>query len=105
MNHQEYGKQFKIDTFEKLMPKGTKQIEKYLAGGTIKGIGPATAKRIVDKFGEETIAIFKFEPEKLAQIKGINEQKAQEIAQEFNAKWELWQIVSFLERFRNNCTK
>ena len=42
------------------MPKGVKQIEKYLAGGIIKGVGPATAKRIVDKFGEETIAIFKF---------------------------------------------
>lgn len=87
------------------MPKGAKQIEKYLSGGIIKGVGPATAKKIVDKFGEETIAIFKFEPEKLAQIKGINEQKAKEIAQEFNEKWELWQIVSFLERFRNNSTK
>lgn len=87
------------------MPEGAKQIEKYLAGGIIKGVGPATAKRIVDKFGEETIAVFKFEPERLAQVKGINEQRAIEIAQEFNEKWELWQIVSFLERFRNNSTK
>ncbi len=87
------------------MPKGAKQIEKYLAGGIIKGIGPATAKRIVDKFGEETITIIKFEPQKLAQIKGINEKRAMEIAQEFNEKWELWQIISFLERFRNSSTK
>lgn len=87
------------------MPKGAKQIEKYLAGGIIKGIGPATAKRIVDKFREETITIIKFEPQKLAQIKGINEKRAMEIAQEFNEKWELWQIISFLERFRNSSTK
>lgn len=87
------------------MPKGAKQIEKYLAGGIIKGIGPATAKRIVDKFGEETITIIKFEPQKLAQIKGINEKRAMEIAQEFNEKWELWQIISFLEGFRNSSTK
>ena len=50
-------------------------------------------------FGEETITIFKTQPEKLAQVKGINLAKAREIAAEFNEKWELWQLVSFLERF------
>ncbi len=97
--HQEYGRQFKIDTFEKLMPETTEAIEKYLAGGIIKGIGPATAKKIVKTFGEDTISVFKFEPLKLANIKGINETKALQIAQEFNEKWEMWQIVSFLEKF------
>lgn len=97
--HQEYGRQFKIDTFEKLMPETKEAIEKYLAGGIIKGIGPATAKKIVAAFGDDTISVFKFEPHKLAQIKGINETRALEMAQEFNEKWELWQIVSFLERF------
>ena len=97
--HQEYGRQFKIDTFEKLMPETTDAIEKYLSGGIIKGIGPATAKKIVKTFGEDTISVFKFEPLKLANIKGINETKAIQMAQEFNEKWEMWQIVSFLERF------
>ena len=97
--HQEYGRQFKIDTFEKLMPETTDAIEKYLAGGIIKGIGPATARKIVKTFGEDTISVFKFEPLKLANIKGINEDKALTIAQEFNEKWEMWQIVSFLEKF------
>ena len=60
VTHQEYGEQFKIDTFEKLMPKSPAALEKYLASGTIKGIGPATARKIVDKFGEDTINIFKF---------------------------------------------
>lgn len=62
-------------------------------------MGPATAKKIVDKFGENTLNILKFEPEKLAEIKGISEEKAIEIAEEFNEKWGLWQIVEFLEKF------
>lgn len=97
--HQEYGEQFKIDTFEKLIPKDSKSLEKYLASGTIKGIGPATAKKIVKKFGEDTINIFKFEPEKLAEVKGITPDRAIEIAEEFNEKWDLWQIVGALEKF------
>lgn len=105
INHQEYGRQFKIQTFEKIMPQTLEALEKYLAGGIIKGVGPATAKRIVDKFGEETIAILKFEPDRLANIKGISKNKAEEISQEFNEKWDLWRIVGFLERFRNNRTE
>ena len=99
VNHPDYGRQFKIQTFEKIMPQTLEALEKYLSGGIIKGVGPATAKRIVDKFGEETIAILKFEPERLANIKGISKGKAEEISEEFNEKWELWQIVGFLERF------
>ena len=56
--HQEYGEQFKIESFEKLMPKTKEAIEKYLSSGTIKGIGPVTARKIVDKFGDETINEF-----------------------------------------------
>ncbi len=99
VEHPDYGTQFKIDTFEKIMPKTLGALEKYLSGGIIKGIGPATAKKIVETFGEETIAIFKYEPEKLSKIKGISKTKAIEIATEFNEKWEMWQIVGFLERF------
>ncbi len=95
VTHQDYGRQFKIDTFEKSYLKSKEALEKYLASGVIKGIGPSTAKKIVDTFGEETIAIFKFEPEKLAQIKGISVQGAKEMAEEFNSKWDLWQIVGF----------
>ena len=99
VTHQDYGKQFKVDTFEKLMPQNLASLEAYLSNGTIKGIGPSTAKKIVDTFGENTIHIFKFEPEKLAVIKGITKQKAQEMSESFNENWELWQIVGFLERF------
>jgi exodeoxyribonuclease V alpha subunit len=79
--HQEYGEQFKIETFEKLMPESAAALEKYLASGTIKGIGPATAKKIIDKFGEETLTVFKFEPIRLAEIKGISKDKAYEIGE------------------------
>lgn len=97
--HQEYGEQFKIETFEKIMPKTLAALEIYLAGGIIKGIGPALASKIVKKFGESTIEILKSEPDKLAEIRGITKEKAVQISEEFNEKWELWQIVSFLERF------
>lgn len=66
VTHQDYGRQFKVETFEKMMPQSLASLEKYLGNGAIKGIGPATAKKIIDKFGEQTIHIFKFEPTKLA---------------------------------------
>lgn len=99
VTHREYGKQFKVETFEKIMPKTLDSLEKYLSNGTIKGIGPATAKKIVKTFGEDTINVFKFEPEKLTQIKGITKEKAIEMAQCFVENWELWQIVGYLDNF------
>lgn len=99
VTHKEYGMQFKVETFEKIMPKTLESLEKYLSNGTIKGIGPATAKKIVKLFGEDTINVFKFKPEKLTQIKGITKDKAIEMAQCFVENWELWQIVGFLDNF------
>ena len=99
VTHKEYGKQFKVETFEKVMPKTLDSLEKYLSNGTIKGIGPATAKKIVATFGEDTINVFKFEPEKLTKIRGITKEKAIEMAQCFVENWELWQIVGFLDNF------
>ena len=99
VEHKDYGRQFKVETFEKLMPETLGALEKYLATGSIKGIGEVTAKKIIKKFGEDTINVFKFEPEKLAQIKGISEAKAKEMSECFLENWEVWQIVGFLERF------
>lgn len=99
VEHKEYGRQFKVDTFEKMMPKTLEAIEKYLANGNIKGIGAATAKKIVKKFGEETIHVFKYEPNRLAEIRGISINKAKEMSEEFIQNWEVWQIVGFLDRF------
>jgi exodeoxyribonuclease V alpha subunit len=99
VKHPDYGEQLKIATFEKLLPTTPEALEKYLANGNFKGIGPATAKKIVKTFGAETISIIKLEPQKLTQIKGITKEKALDIAEEFLKHWELWQIVGFLDKF------
>ncbi len=99
VEHQEYGEQFKVDTFEKQMPQTTEALERYLANGTIKGVGPATARKIIETFGDDTINVMKFEPSKLAQIRGISKDKAIEISDSFLENWEVWQIVGFLDKF------
>ena len=99
VEHKEYGLQFKINTFEKLMPQTMKAIEKYLASGNIKGVGEVIAKRIVKQFKEETIEVLKNEPYRLEIIKGISKAKAIEISESFVENWEVWQIVGFLEKF------
>ncbi len=99
VEHKEYGTQFKIDTFEKIMPQTMVALERYLANGNIRGIGQAIAKRIIKKFGEETIFIIQHEPKRLAEVNGISENRALEIAEEFIQNWEVWKIVGFLEKF------
>ena len=99
VTHPDYGEQLKVEIFEKTMPKTKEALEKYLANGNFKGIGPATAKKIVNTFGEDTINVIKMEPQKLTQIKGISKEKALEIAEQFIANWEIWQIVRFLDQF------
>ena len=99
VEHKKYGRQFKVETFEKLMPQTLGALEKYLANGNVKGIGEALAKRIIRKFGEDTVQIFKSEPERLAEIRGISKEKALEMSASFIENWEVWQIVGFLERF------
>ena len=100
VEHKDYGRQFKVDTFEKIMPETLSELEKYLGNGNVKGIGEVTARKIIRKFGDDTINIFKFEPERLAEIKGITKAKALEMSQSFLENWEVWQIVGFLERFK-----
>ncbi len=99
VTHQDYGEQFKVETFEKIEPESIESIEKYIGNGLIKGIGPATAKKIVKKFGENTINILKTSPQKLSTIKGITLEKAEEICENFNENVNLWEIVEFLQNF------
>ena len=108
VTHKDYGEQLKIESFEKIMPKTLDGIINYLGSGMIKGVGPATAKRIVKKFGEETMFVMKSEPQRLAEVKGITVERAIEICEEFTQKWDLWEIVSFLETYgigANNAQK
>jgi exodeoxyribonuclease V alpha subunit len=99
VEHKEYGTQFKVETFEKTMPQTLEALEIYLAKGDIKGIGLATAKKIINAFGKDTIEIIKYNPKKLAIIKGITEEKALQISESFMENLEVWQIVGFLRKF------
>ena len=99
VTHQEYGEQFKVETFEKTEPKTLEALEIYLSSGSIKGIGPATAKKIIKAFGDDTINIFRTNPSALSSISGITYDKAMQMGESFNENWELWNIVSFLEQF------
>ncbi len=99
VNHNVYGKQFKIDTFEKSMPNTIEEIQKYLGSGIIKGVGPVTSQKIVSRFGEESLYVLQYEPEKLTTITGITTAKAKSISEEFNNAWQVWQIVMFLQQY------
>ena len=99
VDHPEYGRQFKVETFEKTMPKTLSGLEKYIASGRIKGIGPATAKKIIKKFGKESVSVIRYEPEKLTCIKGITLTKATEMSESFNENWDAWKIVEYLQKF------
>ena len=97
--HPSYGRQFKVDTYEEKEPEDEFAIERYLGSGAIKGVGAALAARIVRKFGRDTFQIIEEEPERLAEIRGISERKAQEIAAQVEEKRELRQAMIFLQQF------
>jgi len=99
VNHPDYGKQLKVETFEKIMPEGVPAIEKYLASGIIKGVGLATAKKLVKKFGEKTIEVIRNTPERLIEVKGINMEKAISMSDTLNEQWDLWKLTTFLSNY------
>lgn len=101
-DHPTYGMQFKISSFEEKAPEDEMAIERYLGSGAIKGIGIALAARIVRRFKEDTFRIIEEEPERLAEIKGISERKAMEIADQVNEKKDLRQAMIFLQQYGIN---
>lgn len=99
VEHPLYGKQFKMVTYRIEAPKDSVSMERYLASGAIKGIGAALATRIVKKFGEDTFRIIEEEPERLVEVKGISERKAQEIAVQMEEKKDLRDALVYLQKF------
>ena len=93
--HSSYGKQFEAEFLERLLPETASQIQAYLSGRVIKGIGPKSAARIVAHFGERTLEIMDREPERLAEISGISPQKARQIGEEFKAQMGMRQLMEF----------
>ena len=99
IEHQVYGRQFKVSTMSVEIPEDEYSIERYLGSGAIKGVGPSLAARIVKKFKKDTFRIIEEEPERLAEIKGISERKAREIYQQFHEKQDLRQAMMFLAKY------
>ncbi len=97
--HQTYGEQFKVESFERKPPKNTAAILRYLASGSIKGVGPSTAARIVEKFQEESLEVIQDNPSALANIKGISLQKAMAISEEYRKQYGIRDIMLLLSKF------
>ena len=98
--HPVYGQQFKVSTMEKNMPTDSASLLRYLSTGAIKGIGPSTARKIVETFREETIEVLEKTPEKLAQISGISLAKAKSIGEEFAKQFGVREVMLLLARFK-----
>ena len=99
VDHPTYGVQLKVLNYEIIEPTDILDMERYLASGAIKGIGPSTAKKIIKHFGEDTFRIIEEEPERLSEIKGITERKAISIATQMSERHELRNVVMFLHKY------
>ena len=94
-NHASYGKQFEAEFLERLLPQTSSEILAYLSGRIIKGIGPRTAARIVQHFGDETLTVMEREPQRLAEVSGISREKARLIGEEFRQRVGMRQLMEF----------
>ena len=99
VEHPLYGRQLKVENVKAVTPDDIESIQRYLGSGAVKGIGEAMAARIVKKFGAETFRIIEEEPERLAEIKGISERKAREIAQQMIDKKDMREAFVFLQKY------
>lgn len=99
VEHAVYGRQLKAEQVTVIKPEGAADMERYLSSGAIKGIGPSLAKRIVKKFKNDTFRIMEEEPERLAEIKGISERMAVEIASQMENRKEMREAMLFLQKY------
>ncbi|WP_298032380.1 ATP-dependent RecD-like DNA helicase [uncultured Dysosmobacter sp.] len=98
--HPQHGEQLRAVELERTLPEDEEEIFAYLSSGVCKGVGPATARRIVDRFGVETLDILEREPERLNLIKGVTARKAQEIAESFRHHMGLRRLMAFLAQYQ-----
>jgi exodeoxyribonuclease V alpha subunit len=106
--HQQFGQQFKVHICEEIIPDSIASIERYLASGVISGIGPVTAKKIVEKFGEQTLDILDNNIERLKEIEGIGHKKIELICESYSKQNEIRNIMIFLQTYGvtpNQCVK
>ena len=98
--HSTYGQQFQASHFERKVPENAAAILRYLSAGAIKGIGPATAAKIVERFSEETLDIIQNNPEQLTSIKGISLQKALAVSEEYKKQYGVRDIMLMLSKYK-----
>lgn len=99
VDHPVYGMQFKMASFQVVVPKDSIGMERYLGSGAIKGVGPALAARIVRQFGDDTFRIIEEEPERLTVVRGVSERKARDIAVQMEEKRDLRDALVFLQQY------
>ena len=99
VNNSKYGYQFSFSSYEVILPSSLAGIEKYLSSGLIKGVGPVTAKNIVNMFKHDTFDIIEMSPSSLAQVKNISMKKALEIGEKFKELKKLQNSVMFLQKY------
>lgn len=99
ITHPVYGKQLQVNTCEKSMPTSKAGMQRYLSSGLIKGLGPKTAERIVERFGEASFYVIEEKPDLLTEIRGITNAKAQRISEIFREQHELRQVMMFLQSY------
>jgi len=97
--HPTYGEQFSVSSFERTAPKTVGAILRYLSSGIIRGVGPATAERIIEKFGDKSLEVIAERPEELALIKGISTEKALAISEEYNKQYSVRDIMLMLSPY------
>lgn len=99
VNHPSYGRQFKVESYEKSIPATESAILKYLSSGAVKGIGPATARRITDMFGADTLNIIEKAPGRLSEIRGISPKKAMAIGEDYKRQFGIRNCMLFLQQY------
>lgn len=98
--HPQHGEQVRVVELERSLPEDEEEIFSYLSSGVCKGVGPATARRIVERFGPETLDVLEREPERLTTLKGITARKAQEIAENYRQHMGLRRLMAFLAQYQ-----
>ena len=97
--HPAYGEQFNVKTYERSLPTTVTSILKYLSSGAIKGIGPSTAMKLVDTFGEKTLEVLENTPERLHEVKGLTKSRAKKISEEFQQLFSIKSLMSELGKY------
>ena len=96
VRHATYGAQFKAETVERRLPQGLKEVYHYLASGAVKGVGKATARLLIEEFGEDVLAVIEEEPDKLTRIRGISPKRARQIGDAFRRQMGMRRLTEFL---------